>query len=114
MRSDSRPQSGAKTNCISENDENNRPIVRPMTSFDLPCQVGFGDSRQQRQYNGEAEQVDDDDQKDGQQARTAGRSVLGGVGRSVGFCRLMGCFRRPGDSERIPTPPMPGQPAQSA
>ena len=31
IRSDNRPQSGAKINCMAENDENSNPIVKPTT-----------------------------------------------------------------------------------
>ena len=35
-RSETRPQTGEKTNCISENDENRMPMTAPLASADSP------------------------------------------------------------------------------
>jgi len=79
MRSDTRPQTGLKRNCISEKTENSTPITcadaeRPQGRS--AARYGFGLPRHHRQHDAEAEQVDEHGEKhDGQRTAGAGAAV---------------------------------------
>ena len=64
MRSEMRPHTGEKTNCISEKTENRMPITAPFASGRQPVQVQLGLPRHHRQHDAEAEQVDEHDEPD--------------------------------------------------
>ena len=84
MRSEMRPHTGEKTNCISEKIENSTPITAPLASGERPVEVRLGLPRQHRQHDAEAEQVDEHDEPDDAQRGVVRLSASRGVGRRRG------------------------------